>query len=118
MSGTATYLWIIEWDDSFVKPQRVEVRQVTRLLGVTDEEIEQHLVEVAMPAQAAVFTRVGGVRRQLLVKMTGEHTDRTAFGSEPEGIATPLGTVGVAIGNDGLAVWNSDTGAQGDNEQD
>ena len=57
MSGVATYLWIVEWDDSFVQPARVEVRQVTRRPGVSDKDLEHHLVHVEIPQQAAVSTR-------------------------------------------------------------
>ena len=112
MNGQATYLWVIEWDDSFVKPQRVEVRQVTRLAGVTDEAIERHLIESELPAQAAASTRVGGVRRQLLIKLTGEREDATGFANEPEGVAKSLGTVGVIVGSNGVVVWNSDSSGQ------
>jgi hypothetical protein len=112
MRGQATYLWVIEWDDSFVKPQRVEVRQVTRVPGVTDEAIERHLINVELPAQAAAATRVGGVMRQLLIKLTGEHEDATGYATEPEGVAKSLGTVGVAVGSNGVVVWNSDSSGQ------
>lgn len=105
MSGQATYLWIVEWDDSFVKPQRVEVREVTRLPGVTDETLEHQLIHEQLPAQAAAATRVGGVSRQLLIKLTGEHEDTTGFANEPEGVATSLGTVGVAVGSNGVVIW-------------
>ena len=108
MSGVATYLWIVEWDDSFVKPARVEVRQVTRRAGVSDEDLEHHMTDVEIPRQAAVSTRVGGVRRQLLVRLTGEHETTTGFGNGPEGVATPVEDVAVVTGNNGVVVWRSD----------
>jgi hypothetical protein len=108
MNGVATYLWIVEWDDSFVKPARVEVRQVPRRGGVSDEDLEHHMVDVEIPRQAAVSTRVGGVRRQLLVRLTGEHEETTGFGNGPEGVATPVADVAVVTGRNGVVVWRSD----------
>jgi len=103
----ATYLWIIEWDYSFVKPQRVEVRKVTRFLGVTDEALEHQLIHDELPAQAAASTRVGGVKRQLLIRLTGEHAEAVGYANEPEGVATPLGTVGVVAGSNGVVIWRT-----------
>jgi hypothetical protein len=103
----ATYVWLVAWDDRFVKPQRVEVREVTRLPDVADADLEQHLIGVEIPGQARELTRVGGVAWQLLLKVTGERTQATGFGAAQEGVAAPLGTVAVSTGLNADVVWSS-----------
>ncbi len=113
MSAEATYLWIVEWDDQFVQPQRIQVRHVTRMPGVTDDELERQLIDDAIPAQQREATRVGGVRRQLLVKLTGEHAATSGFGTQDEGVATPLGAAAVSTGSNGVVIWRSDEATSG-----
>lgn len=107
MSET-TYLWLVFWDDSFVQPQRVEVREVTRLPDVADADLERHLVDVAVAEEAGRATRSGGVRSQVLLRLGGERTRATGYGAADEGVATPVGTVAVAIGRSAEVVWRSD----------
>jgi hypothetical protein len=107
MSGTPTYLWIVEWDDRFVTPKRVEVRHLTRLEGVSDEELERHLVEVEIPAQAAAATRVGHVTRQLLLRLSGPRKGTVGYANAGDGTAGPVGDVAVSIGQNAEVVWSS-----------
>ncbi len=102
------YLWIVEWEDRFVRPQRIEVRHVTRLEGVTDADLERHLLDVAVPAQARVATRVGGVRRQVLLRCSGERSQTGGFGNSAEGVAVALGDVGVVTATNTDLLWRSE----------
>lgn len=104
---SAEYLWIVEWDDRFVTPARVEVRRITRLPGVTDAELERRLVEVELPAQGRAATRVGHVTRQLLVRLAGPRTELVGLGEAEEGVALPMGGVAVAVGTNAEVVWRT-----------
>jgi hypothetical protein len=104
----ATYLWLIFWQDVVIKPQRVEIRQVTRLPDVTDSDLERHLLDVAFPDQGKETTRDGGVDWQLLLKLTGERTTAIAYVNPAQGVATPLGAYAVATGLSADVVWASD----------
>ncbi len=107
MSSTPTYLWIVEWDDRFVTPQRVEVRHITRLEGVSDDDIERHLVEVAIPAQAADATRVGHVTRQVLLRLSGPRKGTVGYANAGDGTASAVGDLAVSIGHNAEVVWRS-----------
>lgn len=107
MSSTPTYLWIVEWDDRFVTPQRVEVRHITRLEGVSDDDLERHLLEVEIPAQAAVATRVGHVTRQILLRLSGPRKGSVGYANAGDGLAAAVGDVAVSIGQNAEVVWSS-----------
>lgn len=107
MSSTPTYLWIVEWDDRFVTPQRVEVRHITRLEGVSDDDLERQLVDVEIPAQAAEATRVGHVTRQLLLRLSGPRKGSVGYANAGDGTASALGDVAVLIGRNAEVVWSS-----------
>lgn len=104
----STYLWLVFWDDSFVQPQRVEVREVSRLQDVSDEDVEKHLVGVAIPAEAGRATRSGGVRAQVLLRLGGERTRATGYGAAEEGVSVPLEGVAAYTGRSAEVVWSSE----------
>lgn len=118
MGEMKTYLWLIEWEDQFIKPKRVEVRHVSRLPGVGDDDLERYLIEEAVPAKATELTRVGGPTRQTILRLTSERTQATGFANTDEGVALLLGDVAVSIGWNAEVVWDSDSDSERDEDPD
>lgn len=108
MSSAPTYVWLVEWEDGIVQPRRVELRHVTRHPGVSDEDLERHLIEEEIPAQAKRVTRAGGVSRQVLMRLTGARTQATGFANAEEGVAVALGDAAISVGWNADIVWSSD----------
>jgi len=108
VSSASTFVWLVEWEDSIIQPRRVELRHVTRLPGVSDEDLERHLIEEEIPAQAKRATRAGGVSRQVLLRLTGARTQATGFANTQEGVAVPLGDAAISVGWNADIVWSSD----------
>ncbi len=108
-TDNATYLWIIEWDDQLVTPQRAEVRHLTRLPGATDKDLERELVQVEIPAKEQELTRAGHVTRQLLLKLTGPREHAVAYASSEEGVAHQVDGVAIAVDRNAEVVWSTPT---------
>ncbi len=71
------YIYVVEWDDSVVKPPVIVTHRITLLPEVRVDDFEQFMVTEAFKRLGEVRTRSGRVARQQLLKdVTGEAPER------------------------------------------
>ena len=73
------YIWVVEWDESVVKPSVIVTHRITLLSEVRVDDFEQFMIMDAFERLGEVRTRAGRVaRQQLLRDVTGETPERFA----------------------------------------
>ena len=58
------YIWVVEWDESVVKPSVIVTHRITLLPEVRVDDFEQFMIMDAFERLGEVRTRAGRVARQ------------------------------------------------------